>query len=66
MSIKEMMLKQKGIWLITLNDKSKWVVDLDNMMFDNYKWFKIMETTENELTYLDDLIHEASKVERLK
>lgn len=39
-----------GIVLITLTDNSKWILDLDNNMFDNYKWYKSMGTLESELT----------------
>lgn len=46
MAIKEMMTT--GVWLITLRDKSKWVVDMDNKIFDSYKWYKATGTLENE------------------
>lgn len=44
----------KGKWIITLMDNSKWVVDFDNNMFDDYKWYKKMGTLESELNW-DDL-----------
>lgn len=39
MTIKEQMLKQKGMWLVITKDKSKYVIDLDNMIFDSYDWY---------------------------
>ena len=45
--MKEKMLEQKGKWLITYNNKrwngkryvlDKMVLDLDNMLFDDYEW----------------------------
>ena len=39
-SIKEMILKNKGIWKVTLPDGSKWVLNLNDNTFDNYKWYK--------------------------
>lgn len=49
MSITDMILKAKGKWLVQLEDKSKWVVDLDELMFDNYNWYSKVGTLE---TYL--------------
>ena len=49
MSIKELMLKSGGKWLFTLQDKSKWIIDLDNMLFDNYKWYNKVGTIESDL-----------------
>ena len=40
MTIREQMLKQKGKWKIVTKDKSKYVIDLDNMIFDSYDWYK--------------------------
>ncbi len=53
MTTKEMILKQKGLWLVKLQDKSKWVLDLDTMTFDNYKWWKEIGTLESEIEDLD-------------
>jgi hypothetical protein len=44
----------KGKWLVTLPDKSKWVLDLDNMLFDNYKWYKEVGTLESELEDIEN------------
>ena len=66
MSFKEMMLKQKGMWLVTTSDKSKWVIDLDNMMFDNYKWYKAMGTLESELENLDNLLKGNIQIKKIK
>lgn len=41
----------KGKWLLTLKNNSKWVVDFDNNLFDNYKWYQIMGTLESELNW---------------
>ena len=49
MSIKELMLKSGGKWLFTLQDKSKCIIDLDNMLFDNYKWYNKVGTIESDL-----------------
>lgn len=51
--MKDMILKSKGLWLVKLSDNSKWVLDLDNNMFDNYKWYKVMGTLESELIDID-------------
>lgn len=56
MSIKDLLLKSKGIWLVTLSNGSKWVLNLSEMTFDNYEWYKAMGTTESELTNIDDFI----------
>ena len=53
MTTKEMILKQKGKWLVQLEDKSQWVLDLDEMMFDNLEWYQVMGTLESELTDID-------------
>ena len=50
MTIKEMILKNKGLWYVVLKDKSKWIIDLDNNMFDNYKWYKEIGTLETDLS----------------
>lgn len=50
MNLKDMILKRKGKWLVTKEDKTKWIIDLDDMMFDNYEWYKATGTLESELT----------------
>lgn len=40
MTIREQMLKQKGKWKVVTKDKAKYVIDLDNMIFDSYDWYK--------------------------
>ena len=66
MTTKEKKKKQKGLWLVTLQDKSKWVLDLDNMTFDNYNWYKSCGTIECEIGDLDDFFKNGSwkKLER--
>ena len=49
MNIIDMILKSKGVWIVTFPDQTKWVIDLDNMMFDNYKWYKAVGTIESDL-----------------
>ena len=56
MSIKEMLLKTKGVWVVTLEDKSKWVIDLDNNIFDSYNWYKKEGTLESELNNIDEFL----------
>lgn len=48
-TIEEMM--KKGKWIITLNDNTKWIVDFDNNLFDNYNWYKKVGTLESELNW---------------
>lgn len=60
MATKEMILKQKGLWLVKLQDNSQWVLDLDNMLFDSLKWYKICGTLESELTNLDNFFKKGS------
>ena len=57
-------LSMKGIWLLTLNDNSKWVVDFDNNLFDNYKWYKAMGTLESELNW-EELKREVKTMRRI-
>lgn len=66
MTTKEMILKQKGLWLVTLQDKSKWVLDLDNMIFDELNWYQKVGTLESELIDIDSFFKEGSwkKLER--
>ena len=54
--MKEKLLKSSGVWLVTLEDNSKWVLDLNNMFFDTYKWYKTMGTLETELKVIDDFL----------
>ena len=49
MSIQEMILKQKGIWLFKYRDNYKIIVDLDKKLYDEYKWYKTMGTLEQEI-----------------
>lgn len=49
MSIQEMILKQKGIWLFKYRDNYKIIVDLDKGLYDEYKWYKVMGTLEQEI-----------------
>jgi len=60
MTTKEMILKQKGLWLVKLEDKSQWVLDLDNMMFDNLNWYQVMGTLESELIDIDNFFKKGS------
>jgi hypothetical protein len=54
--MKDMLLKTKGVWVVTLEDKSKWVIDLDNNMFDSYKWYRAEGTLESELNNIDEFL----------
>lgn len=60
MTTKEMILKQKGKWLVQLQDKSKWVLNLNNMTFDSFKWYKEVGTLESEIIDLDFWFEKAS------
>lgn len=60
MTTKEMILKQKGLWLVQLEDKSQWILDLDEMMFDNLEWYQVMGTLDSELTNIDDFFKKGS------
>lgn len=53
MSIKDMMLKQKGKWMVKFRDKSKWIIDLTNMSYDSFEWYKATGTLDNEIDDLD-------------
>ena len=73
--MKEKILKVKGKWLITYENKSwngkkhvldKIVIDLDNMMFDDYEWYKLGEMQgELDINKLDDLLKGARSISRL-
>lgn len=43
------LLENKGLWLVTLDDKSKWVLDFDKMLYDNYEWYEATGTLESDL-----------------
>jgi hypothetical protein len=66
MNIKEAILKAKGKWLLVMKDKSKWVIDLDNDMFDSFKWYKETKTLESELLdNLDNLLKDVLSAKRI-
>lgn len=67
MSIKEMI--NRGIWLVTLDDNTKWVVDVDNKLMDSYKWYKAVGTLETECNEEDIqkmLFSDSKKIRRIK
>lgn len=68
MSFKEMILKQKGKWLINHTDNYKVVIDLDNMLYDTYDWYKAYGMVEQELTeeIIDELFKNTTECKRLK
>ena len=76
MSLKEKILKQKGKWLITYIDKiwngkryvlDKMVLDLDNMLYDDYEWYKLNDMqNEADLNKIDDYLKGARSIKRLK
>lgn len=49
--MKIMGISVSGKWIITLKDNSKWVIDFDKNIFDNYKWYKKMGTLESEFNW---------------
>jgi len=51
--MKEKILQMKGLWLVTKEDKTKWVIDLDNMLFDSYDWYKKVGTLESIIEDVD-------------
>ena len=51
--MKSKILELKGMWLVVKEDKTKWVIDLDNMLFDNYNWYKKVGTLESEIEDID-------------
>lgn len=57
MTIREMVMKRKGKWLINHKDNYKVVIDLDKMVYDTYDWYKTDGCLQQELTneILDDL-----------
>ena len=65
MSFKDMILKSGGIWFVQLEDRTKWVIDIDNMMFDNWEWYKSMGTIESEINNIDDWILGNIKIRKI-
>ena len=66
MSIKDMMLKFGGKYLFVLQDKSKWVIDLDKMIFDSFEWYDKVGTLESDLSMeiLDEFFKKSKVVKR--
>jgi hypothetical protein len=74
--MKEKMLEQKGKWLITYNNKKwngkryvldKMVLDLDNMLFDDYEWYKLDEMQgEADINKIDDYLRDAKSIKKIK
>lgn len=66
MSIKDFMLKSGGKWLFILKDKSKWIIDLDKMIFDSFEWHNKVGTLESDLSMeiLDSFLKESKIVKR--
>lgn len=74
--MKEKMLEQKGKWLITYNNKrwngkryvlDKMVLDLDNMLFDDYEWYKLDEMQgEADINKIDDYLRDAKSIKKIK
>lgn len=74
--MKEKMLEQKGKWLITYNNKKwngkryvldKMVLDLDNMLFDDYEWYKLDEMQgEVDINKIDDYLRDAKSIKKIE
>lgn len=74
--LKSEILKQKGKWLIIYADKiwngkryvlDKMVLDLDNMLYDNYDWYKYNDMqNEASLNKIDDYLKGAISVRKIK
>ena len=67
MTINEMIKEQRGIWKITYRDNYKIVIDLDNMMWDEYTWYKATNELENEIVDIDSFLKniiEYKKIEK--
>ena len=62
--MKIMGMPVNGLWLAILKDNSKWVIDFDNNMFDNYKWYKAYGTLESELNW-EDLKKEIESMKKI-
>lgn len=56
MNIKDEMLRQKGKWLITYGDNSKFLVDLDTMEFDSLGWYLNNGRLENNIYSIDEIL----------
>jgi hypothetical protein len=65
MNITELMIKQKGKWIFTLEDNSKWVLDFSTMTFDSYEWYKKVGTLESEITNINEFIQKSKNVKRI-
>lgn len=74
--MKEKMLEQKGKWLITYNNKKwngksyvldKMVLDLDNMLFDDYDWYKLDDMQgEADINKIDDYLKDAKSIRKIR
>ncbi len=74
--MKEKMLEQKGKWLITYNNKKwngksyvldKMVLDLDNMLFDDYDWYKLDDMQgEADINKIDDYLKYAKSIRKIR
>lgn len=74
--MKEKILERKGKWLITYNNKKwngkryvldKMVLDLDNMLFDDYEWYKLDEMQgEADINKIDDYLRDAKSIKKIK
>lgn len=75
MTLKEQIIKQKGKWLITYK-KKKWsgeryvldkmVLDLDNMLFDDYEWYKLSDM-QGDITIdqIDNILKGVKSIKRI-
>lgn len=74
--MKEKILEQKGKWLITYNNKKwngkryvldKMVLDLDNMLFDDYDWYKLCDMQgEADINKIDDYLRDAKSIKKIE
>lgn len=74
--LKDKILKQKGKYLIIYTDKiwngkryvlDKMVLDLDNMLYDSYDWYKLNEMqNEASLDKIDDYLKGAISIRKIK
>jgi len=65
MTIKDMIKKQKGKWKIKYTDNYIIVIDLDNMLWDSYRWYRATGTLEAEITNIDELLKNIISYERI-